>query len=84
VPVTDLSATAYADLAPDRLDLLAALRQLPAAQREVIGLHHLADLPVAEVAETLGIPVGTVKARLSRGRAALAHLLEDQPERSER
>jgi RNA polymerase sigma-70 factor (ECF subfamily) len=83
-PPTHLSATAYADLAPDRLDLLAALRQLPAAQREVIGLHHLADLPVAEVADTLGVPIGTVKARLSRGRAALAHLLEEQPERSER
>jgi len=79
-----LRDTAYADLEPDRLDLLAALRALPAAQREVIGLHHLADLPVAEVADTLGIPVGTVKARLSRGRAALAHLLEEQPERSDR
>jgi len=84
VALTDLSATAYADLGTERLDLLAALRQLPAAQREVIGLHHLADLPVAEVADTLGIPVGTVKARLSRGRAALAHLLEDHPERSDR
>jgi RNA polymerase sigma-70 factor (ECF subfamily) len=90
-PLTDLSETSYADLEPDRLDLLSALRQLPAAQREVIGLHHLADLPVAEVADTLGIPVGTVKARLSRGRAALALLLDDheaddraQPERSER
>ena len=83
----DLSETSYADLEPDRLDLLAALRRLPAAQREVIGLHHLADLPVAEVAETLGVPVGTVKARLSRGRAALAHLLAEhdaQPERSGR
>lgn len=86
-PSVDLSATAYADLGPDRVDLLAALRRLPAAQREVIGLHHLADLPVVEVAETLGVPVGTVKARLSRGRAALAHLLEDsdtRPERSDR
>ena len=40
----------YADLPEDRLALLAALRQLPAAQREAIALHHLADLPVAEVA----------------------------------
>lgn len=80
----DLRDTSYADLGPDRVDLLVALRRLPLAQREVIGLHHLADLPVAEVADTLGIPVGTVKARLSRGRAALAHLLEDHPERSDR
>ena len=55
---------------------MAALRRLPAAQREAIALHHLADLPVAEVALTLGVPEGTVKARLARGRAALAVLLE--------
>lgn len=67
----------YDDLPDDRLALLAALRQLPAAQREAIALHHLADLPVHEVAETVGAPVGTVKARLSRGRAALAVLLAD-------
>ena len=56
---------------------MAALRQLPAAQREAIALHHLADLPVAEVALTLGVPEGTVKARLARGRAALAALLTE-------
>ncbi len=43
----------------------------------MVVLHHLADLPVAEVAATLGIPVGTVKARLARGRAALARFLSD-------
>ena len=68
---------AYADLPEDRLTLLAALRRLPVAQREAIALHHLADLPVAEVALTLGVPEGTVKARLSRGRAALAELLTE-------
>jgi RNA polymerase sigma-70 factor (ECF subfamily) len=68
------------DLAPERLALLEALATLPLAQREAIALHHLADLPVAEVAETLGVPVGTVKARLSRGRAALGVLLTDPEE----
>lgn len=86
------AAQAYDDLPDDRLALLAALRQLPAAQREAIALHHLADLPVHEVAEVVGAPVGTVKARLARGRAALAVLLAEpgpvlshppQPERSE-
>jgi RNA polymerase sigma-70 factor (ECF subfamily) len=62
---------------PARLDLLTALRELPAAQREAIALHHLAGLPVHEVAVTLGVPVGTVKARLARGRAALAVRLGD-------
>jgi RNA polymerase sigma-70 factor (ECF subfamily) len=77
------SPTAYADLADDRLALMAALRALPAAQREAIALHHLADLPVAEVALTLGVPEGTVKARLARGRAALATLLRPDPVRED-
>jgi RNA polymerase sigma-70 factor (ECF subfamily) len=55
--------------------LLQAVRALPAGQREAIALHHLADLPVEQVAATLGVPTGTVKARLSRGRAALSALL---------
>ena len=55
--------------------LLQTLRRLPAGQREVIALHHLADLTVEQVADTLGLPTGTVKARLSRGRAALSTLL---------
>lgn len=62
---------------PDRVALVAALRRLPEGQRRAIVLHHLADLPVAEVAAETGVPVGTVKARLSRGRAALAVLLDD-------
>jgi RNA polymerase sigma-70 factor (ECF subfamily) len=57
------------------LVLVQALHELPAGQREVIALHHLADLTVEQVAETLGLPTGTVKARLVRGRAALATLL---------
>jgi RNA polymerase sigma-70 factor (ECF subfamily) len=68
--------TTYDDLPADRLALLAALRTLPTGQREAIALHHLADLPVHEVATTLGVPVGTVKAWLSRGRARLAVLLD--------
>ena len=59
----------------DRIALLAALRALPDHQREALALHYLADLPIADVAATLGVPVGTVKARLSRGRTALAAAL---------
>ena len=57
--------------------LVAALKQLPEAQRRALVLHPLADLPVHEVARETGVPEGTVKARLSRGRAALAALLAD-------
>ena len=73
--LADGATADYADLPADRVALLAALRALPAAQREAIALHHLADLPVHEVAATLGVPSGTVKARLARGRARLADLL---------
>jgi RNA polymerase sigma-70 factor (ECF subfamily) len=46
----------------------------------VIVLHHLAGLPVEEVARELRVPTGTVKSRLARGRRALAHVLDtDRP-----
>ena len=61
----------------DRLVVVNALSRLPEDQRRALVLHHLADLPVAEVAQETGVPEGTVKARLSRGRAALATILEE-------
>jgi RNA polymerase sigma-70 factor (ECF subfamily) len=64
-------------MSDEHLTLVAALRRLPVPQREAIALHYLADLPVSQVAEAMDVPVGTVKARLSRGRAALAVLLAD-------
>jgi RNA polymerase sigma-70 factor (ECF subfamily) len=68
------------DLSPDHVTLMAALARLPRVQREAIAMHHLADLPVHEIASALGVPEGTVKARLSRGRAALAQLLKEPAE----
>ena len=55
--------------------LVRALEQLPEAQRRAVVLHHLGDLSVAEIARIEGCPEGTVKGRLSRGRAALSALL---------
>lgn len=74
---------AYARMLPPRdpagleqhLEIIDALRALPEAQRHVIALHYLADLPVVQIAEELGVPAGTVKSRLSRGREALASRL---------
>jgi RNA polymerase sigma-70 factor (ECF subfamily) len=57
--------------------VVAALSRLPEAQRRVLVLHHIADLPIHEVAREVGAPEGTVKARLSRGRSALAALLDE-------
>lgn len=62
----------------DHTALTTALEQIPPEQRRAIVLHHLCDLSVAEVAIETSAPVGTVKARLSRGRAALATLLSDE------
>ncbi|MEU6202873.1 SigE family RNA polymerase sigma factor [Micromonospora musae] len=56
--------------------LVTALRRLPEEQRVAVVLHHLADLSVAEIATQTGAPSGTVKARLARGRKALATMLD--------
>ncbi|MET7282489.1 sigma-70 family RNA polymerase sigma factor [Kribbella sp. NPDC005582] len=60
----------------ESLDVAAALAVLPAAQRAVVVLHHVMDLPVDQIAEELQVPVGTVKSRLARARQALQPLLE--------
>ena len=62
------------------LDLQAALERLPVEQREIILLVALEDMSYAEVAATLGIPIGSVMSRLSRGRARLRSLMEGQPD----
>jgi RNA polymerase sigma-70 factor (ECF subfamily) len=65
----------------EHVAVIQALRQLPDTQREVVALHHLADLPVAEIADLLGVAEGTVKSRLGRGREALARLLDEEGSR---
>ena len=64
---------------PEHVALVTALKRLDARQREVVVLHHLADLSVAEIASQLDIAVGTVKSRLGRGRARLGELLMEEP-----
>lgn len=63
---------------PTRVALNRALAQLPGEQRRVIVLYHLCDMGINDIAAEVGAPAGTVKARLSRGRAALAVLLGDR------
>ena len=58
------------------LDLQAALDQLPVEQKEIILLVALEDMAYADIAKTLGIPIGTVMSRLSRGRERLRALME--------
>jgi RNA polymerase sigma-70 factor, ECF subfamily len=62
---------------PDRVAFIDALRKVPAEQRRALVLYYVCDLSVAQIATETGVPDGTVKARLARGRAALApHLRE--------
>ncbi|MFH1657692.1 MAG: RNA polymerase sigma-70 factor ECF subfamily [Rhodocyclaceae bacterium] len=58
------------------MDLESALRQLPDDQREVLLLVGLEEMSYAEIAAALGIPIGTVMSRLSRGRERLRQIME--------
>ena len=64
----------------DHVDLVRSLRLLPDAQREAIVLFYICDMTVEQVALAQRVPIGTVKARLSRGRAALEPLLTETQE----
>lgn len=57
-------------------DALAALDQLPEDQKSLLLLVGVEDLSYEEAARVLGIPIGTVMSRLSRGRRRLRALLE--------
>jgi RNA polymerase sigma-70 factor, ECF subfamily len=70
LPETDVPAPAVdTDTA---LDVRSALAHLPADQRIALVLVDMQGLPVADVAQILDVPVGTVKSRCARGRARLA------------
>ena len=62
-------------------DLDLALAQLPQEQRSVILLVGLEGMRYDAVADITGVPVGTVRSRLSRGREALRRLMDVQPEK---
>jgi RNA polymerase sigma-70 factor (ECF subfamily) len=63
------------EISPDAVAVAAAMRRLPMRHREVLVLVYVVQLPVEETARQLGVPAGTVKSRLARGRAALARQL---------
>jgi len=59
----------------DVLAFWSAVRELPERTRLAVTLHYAGDRPVAEVAEILNVPEGTIRSDLSRARAALVREL---------
>lgn len=69
------SAAAPAEREELHRQLIAALAQLPIDQRAALVLVDMQGYPVAEAAEMLGVPIGTVKSRCARGRARLLPMI---------
>jgi RNA polymerase sigma-70 factor, ECF subfamily len=71
-----LPATTDPSASRKMVELDRALAQLPLDQRQVILLVGLEGMSYEDTAGILGIPIGTVRSRLSRGRDALRELLD--------
>lgn len=77
-PAMDLTpAPDMLDERLERQELLSAIRKLPADFRDVILLHYYQGYGIAEIAEMLGVPDGTISSRLSRGRKKLEDILKE-------
>jgi RNA polymerase sigma-70 factor (sigma-E family) len=72
------SAEADALSGEERRAAVAAMRRLPARQREALILRYFADLSVNEIAQTMGVSSGTVKSATARGLAALGRMLREE------
>jgi RNA polymerase sigma factor (sigma-70 family) len=76
----DLAATAVSDAWVDQhLDLLTAIRALPRRQAEVVAVHCIADLTLAETAQSLGCSEAAAKTHMQRARRRLHELLGPDP-----
>ena len=64
----------------EMIDLVRCLKRLPHDQKEVLLLVGLEEMSYQEAADSLGIPVGTVMSRLSRGRQKMHELLAGAPD----
>jgi predicted DNA-binding protein (UPF0251 family) len=67
-----------AETAAARIDLDTALAKLTPDSRTAVVLRDFCDLPYEEIAEVLGVPIGTVRSRIARARATLADLLSSK------
>jgi RNA polymerase sigma-70 factor (ECF subfamily) len=69
------------DSEADLASLEAALDTLPVIERDVLTLFYLRDLSLAELADALSVPVGTIKSRLFRARKMLRAAIHERNER---
>jgi RNA polymerase sigma-70 factor, ECF subfamily len=77
--LADLPAPrALPGISDDTLALAEALRKLPIHHRQALVLHYLLDMPTKEIGRVLGVPAGTVKSWLARGRRALGVQLDEE------
>jgi RNA polymerase sigma-70 factor (sigma-E family) len=75
-PATEPSAEARVLAAPANTDVFAAIRELPARQREAVVLRYYVDLSEVEIAEAMGISQGAVKSHTARAMATLRRTME--------
>lgn len=68
----------HADASATALDVHRALQAVPEEFRTALILHDVQGVPYEEIAEALGVPIGTVKSRLHRGRVALTRTLRGE------
>ena len=67
---TDVEGEVLASAGHDTI--LAAIGRLPETHRDVVVLALVEELPYADIAEVVGVPVGTVKSRMAKARRVLA------------
>lgn len=78
-PAADDDVEMNVAAAQSRLRLARHLQALPVEFREALVLREIEDLSYREIADVLGVPIGTVMSRLSRGRALLQQSLNAEP-----
>jgi RNA polymerase sigma-70 factor (ECF subfamily) len=76
LPVDEPAGAEGLSAVVDRDQLERGFRRLSIEHRAVVVLHHYADLPLEEVAEILGVPIGTVRSRLFHAMRGLRAALE--------
>ena len=76
LPIDEPAGSDSSTSVADRDQLERGFRRLSVEHRAVVVLHHYLDLPMESVAETLGVPMGTVRSRLHYAMRALRAALE--------